>query len=42
MEVKMIGGSLDIEVDNSWNIKMTGEVKQIAEGFLSEELLEEL
>jgi len=42
LKVKMIGGSLDIEVDNSWNIKMTGEVKQIAEGFLSEELLEEL
>ncbi len=42
LKVKMIGGSLDIEVDNSWNIKMTGEVKQIAEGFLSEEFVEEL
>lgn len=38
--IKMPGGSLDIEVDNNYNITMTGEVQQIAEGHLSQELVE--
>jgi diaminopimelate epimerase len=39
--VKMPGGSLKLHVDNNFNIILTGEVKQVAEGILSEELLEE-
>ncbi len=40
--IKMQGGDLKIFVDNQWNIKMTGEVRQIAEGILSGELIEDL
>jgi diaminopimelate epimerase len=36
--IKMAGGSLHIEIDPSWNIKMTGEVREIASGSLSPEL----
>ncbi len=36
--IKMPGGSLHIEIDPSWNIKMTGEVREIASGSLSPEL----
>lgn len=39
MAVKMTGGSLKIEIDETWNLKMTGEVKEIASGFLSNELI---
>lgn len=42
VKIKMIGGELLIEIDNDWNIRMTGEVRQIAEGFLSDELIEDL
>jgi diaminopimelate epimerase len=42
VRVKMPGGELEIEVGDDWEIKMTGEVRQIAEGVLSEELVEEL
>jgi diaminopimelate epimerase len=42
LKVKMPGGTLQIEIDNAWNIKMTGEVREIASGTLSNELLEEL
>jgi diaminopimelate epimerase len=42
VKIKMLGGTLTISIDPSWNITMTGEVKQIAEGVLSTELLEEL
>jgi diaminopimelate epimerase len=38
--IKMPGGQLTIEIDELWQIRMTGEVKQIAEGILSDELLE--
>ncbi|GAB1453342.1 diaminopimelate epimerase [Draconibacterium sp.] len=41
LSVKMPGGSLQIEIDNAWNIKMTGEVREIASGTLSKELLAE-
>jgi diaminopimelate epimerase len=36
--IKMPGGNLHIEIDPSWNIKMTGEVREIASGSLSSEL----
>jgi diaminopimelate epimerase len=39
MTLKMPGGKLQIEVDESWNIRMEGEVKEIASGYLSNELI---
>jgi diaminopimelate epimerase len=38
IEVRMPGGTLEIEVDASWNIQLTGEVREIASGILSNEL----
>lgn len=38
----MLGGDLLIEIDNDWNIKMTGAVREIAKGTLSDELIEDL
>ena len=40
--VKMPGGELKIDLAENWAIKMTGEVRQIAEGTLSADLVEEL
>jgi diaminopimelate epimerase len=37
--VKMHGGSLKIEIAEDWEIRMTGEVREIASGFLSNELI---
>ena len=42
LNIKMPGGTLQIEIDEAWNIKMTGEVREIASGTLSSELLAEL
>jgi diaminopimelate epimerase len=42
LNIKMPGGVLQIEIDTAWNLKMTGEVKEIASGFLSSELLASL
>jgi len=42
VKIKMLGGELLIQIDDDWNIKMTGEVRQIAEGTLSNELIEDL
>jgi len=42
LTIKMTGGSLKIEIDEAWNLKMTGEVKEIASGFLSPELIADL
>ena len=39
LTVKMPGGALQIEIDESWNIRMEGEVKEIASGYLSDELM---
>ncbi len=39
IKVKMPGGELDIEIDTDFNIKMTGEVKEVASGILSEETI---
>lgn len=40
--IKMPGGELKVGVDDNWNIEMTGEVQQIAEGNLSDEFIEQL
>ena len=37
--VKMPGGELKIETDEAWNMKMTGDVSEIASGYLSRELV---
>jgi diaminopimelate epimerase len=42
LTIKMQGGQLKIEIDNDWNIRMTGEVREVATGVLSEELIEEI
>ncbi|MDQ7055648.1 MAG: diaminopimelate epimerase [Persephonella sp.] len=41
LSVKMPGGILKIQVDESWNIRMTGEVQEICSGHLSPELTEQ-
>ena len=38
LTVKMPGGILKIQIDENWNIKMTGEVQEICSGKLSREL----
>jgi diaminopimelate epimerase len=40
--VKMVGGELTLEVDDDFNIRLTGEVRQICEGILDNELIEDL
>jgi diaminopimelate epimerase len=42
LSLKMPGGTLQIEVDEAWNIRMEGEVREIASGFLSGELIADL
>lgn len=42
LTMHMQGGSLKIQIDNEWNIRMTGEVREIAGGILSNELLEDI
>ena len=42
LTIRMQGGSLTIQIDTDWNIKMTGEVREIARGILSNELIEDL
>jgi len=42
VKIKMLGGELLIEIDDEWNVKMTGEVRQTAKGALSDELIEDL
>ena len=39
LTIKMRGGNLKIEIAEDWEIKMTGEVREIATGFLSNELI---
>jgi len=39
LTLKMPGGTLQIEIDEAWNIRMEGEVKEIASGYLSNELI---
>ena len=42
LTIKMQGGELKIEIDNDWNLRMTGEVREVATGVLSDELVAEL
>ena len=42
LTMHMQGGSLKIQIDKNWNIRMTGEVREIARGVLSNELMEDL
>ena len=42
LSIKMPGGTLQIDIDETWNIRMEGEVKEIASGYLSNELILEL
>ncbi|MBN2165724.1 MAG: diaminopimelate epimerase [Marinilabiliaceae bacterium] len=39
--VKMQGGNLNLEIDNEWNIKMTGPIQEIASGTISSEIIHE-
>ena len=39
LSLKMPGGTLHIEIDEDWNIRMIGEVREIASGYLSDELI---
>jgi diaminopimelate epimerase len=40
--IKMLGGELTIAIQDNWNIRMTGPVRQICEGTLSPEIIEDL
>ncbi|WP_346862246.1 diaminopimelate epimerase [uncultured Draconibacterium sp.] len=42
LTIKMPGGDLKIEIDEDWAIRMTGEVREICSGTLSNELLQDL
>jgi diaminopimelate epimerase len=42
LTIKMPGGELKIEIDKDWEIKMTGDVREIANGFLSDELIHDI
>lgn len=42
LTVKMPGGNLKIDIDEDWNIRMEGEVREIASGYLSDELLSDM
>jgi len=42
VNIHMKGGILKISIDDLWNIKMTGEVREIIKGNLSDELIEDL
>jgi diaminopimelate epimerase len=42
LSLKMPGGTLQIEIDREWNIRMEGEVREIASGSLSDELIADL
>jgi diaminopimelate epimerase len=39
LTVKMPGGILQLEIDEVWNIRMEGDVREIASGYLSDELI---
>lgn len=42
LTMHMKGGTLKIQIDKDWNIRMTGEVREIASGVLGTELIEDL
>lgn len=37
--VKMPGGELKLEIDDDWNIQMTGPIQEIAKGTISDEII---
>ena len=39
LSMKMPGGTLHIDIDEEWNIRMIGDVREIASGYLSDELI---
>ncbi|HET6558846.1 MAG TPA: diaminopimelate epimerase [Prolixibacteraceae bacterium] len=39
LKVRMPGGILQLEIDENWNIRMEGDVREIASGYLSDELI---
>lgn len=39
LKVRMPGGILQLEIDDNWNIRMEGDVREIASGYLSDELI---
>ena len=42
LTMHMKGGTLKIKIDTDWNIKMTGEVREIASGVISRELIDDM
>lgn len=42
LTIKMPGGNLAIEINENWEIRMTGEVREIGSGTLSAELIQDL
>lgn len=42
LTMHMQGGTLKIDIDKEWNIRMAGEVREIAYGVLGSELIEDL
>jgi diaminopimelate epimerase len=42
LTMHMLGGTLKIQIDKDWKIRMTGEVREIARGVLSNEILYDL
>ena len=42
LTISMPGGKLHIEIDDNWEIRMTGEVREITSGTLSAELIQDL
>jgi diaminopimelate epimerase len=42
LTMHMQGGTLRIQIDSEWNIRMTGKVREIVKGVLGNELLEDL
>jgi diaminopimelate epimerase len=42
LTISMPGGKLQVEVDEDWNIRMEGDVSEIASGYLSDELIESI
>ena len=42
LTIKMPGGNLKIEIAKDWEIQMTGEVREIASGILSGELIQDI
>ncbi len=42
LTMHMQGGTLKIDIDKEWNIRMTGEVREIAKGVLGTEVIEDI